>query len=234
MLVRTKRLSSAGLIVTLLGSVMIAGSVTLASPAQAATADLSSTWSANIGGGDIVDTAGVIATGAGGGSCSSLLGGAGAQVAGAIALAASDTLIAYPGGLGSVCLPASIGGGGVGGVSADPNGTYRGGNAGNGTDGTGGGSSSAESGGGGGAATTVYRNTSTQVAFAGGGGSAGGDAVTTLNTQVQGGTAGNGAAASTSPEALAESAAPPPAHPGITAGTAEPPGCLLGRRGRIR
>lgn len=172
-------------LVTLLGAALFTGAAAITLPAVAATANLSSTWSANLGGGTIVSTAGIIALGAGGGTCSSTAGGTGAQVVGAIALTGTDTLIGYPGGVGSACGTPT---GGAGGVDSDPNADYRGGNGGLGFNGD----NLAESGAGGGAATTVYRNATTQVAFAGGGGGAGGDAVATGNNQVQGGTGGAG------------------------------------------
>lgn len=179
------RLPSSGLIVTLLEAAMVIGTVTMASPTVAATGNLGSTWSSDLGGGSIVRTAGIIALGAGGGTCSSTDGGRGAQVAGAITLTATDTLIGYPGGLGGACGTPT---GGAGGVDTDPIADYSGGNGGLGFNGD----NIAESGAGGGAATTVYKNATTQVAFAGGGGGAGGDAVAVDNTQVQGGIGGAG------------------------------------------
>ncbi len=189
---RLRRIASSGVIATLLGSAMVVGAVTTASPAAAATTTLSSSaWAANLGGGNIVETAGIIALGAGGGSCTSLQGGKGASVVGPITLAATDTLVGYPGGLGSACGTPT---GGTGGVDTDPNFDYRGGNGGLGfTDGLP--TSIAETGAGGGAATTVYRNTSTKVAFAGGGGGAGGDGVVNNTDQAIGGTAGDGGGA---------------------------------------
>lgn len=192
--VHSIRQTSPAPIGALLRAAMAAGMATMALPVAAATANLVSTWSASLGGGNTVRTAGIAALGAGGGTCSSTSGGMGAQVVGSITLIATDTLIGYPGGLGADCGTPT---GGAGGVDTDPIADYRGGNGGLGFNGDG----IAETGAGGGAATTVYRNATTQVAFAGGGGGAGGDAVSVNNTQVQGGIpgAGSGAGANGAP-----------------------------------
>ncbi len=190
---RVSRASGSGLTLTLLASALVVGTMSTGSPANAAASYLSTTpWAADQGSGEVVTIAGITAIGAGGGGCTGQTGGAGAVVAGTIALASTDTLIAYPGGVGQDCAAPA---GGAGGTSADPNGTYSGGLGGNGSAVVG--SQFGEGGAGGGAGTTVYKNTSTQVAFAGGGGGFGGDGVYDDGAQHQalGGAGGNGGAA---------------------------------------